>query len=825
MRKVLLQIILMLCISAVAWGAQSLTNYKETLAGQNQKQEKTVKVTFENEKEHGELKLYSSYTDDEHNVEIKEPEEENHVELPANSKIFATVSLDRLWAVKDVVIKGTDKKFSYDKDKDVYSYVLGEEDVAIDVMFEAIPWARLKFKEELPDQGGNGEFTVSDTDGLLAETDEDNNPIKVAVGEPIYIQALPKEGYYLETLKVGSVDLLTGNYYNPVEKVYTWVVDKAHEKKTVKLEHKFVKNKADEFSVTLNVADEMLGAVKVGDIILKSGANPIKKGKHKISVILNEGCTLTEFKVAGEDKLATATAGFDYDIDKNITIQAKFKEPDKAKINVIIHGNGKVKIGDNEYPYGQHEIYKISYPVMAIPDFGHKLTRLTIGNSEFTSGNIYKFVDDVVDVAATFEPDPPSPMQVDIAITITGAGKVKIGDKLYAAGTHKIAKGNHKVEGVADAGNKLKSLKVGDQVNFVSGTEYNFTANVTINAEFEVDAPAPTPDNVDVTIAIVGNGKVKLGATAYAAGTHKIAKGSHKVEGVADAGNKLKSLKVGDQVNFVSGTEYNFTANVTINAEFEVDAPAPTPDNVDVTIVIVGNGKVKIGETAYAAGTHKIAKGNHKVEGVADAGNKLKSLKVGDQVNFVSGTEYNFTANVTINAEFEVDAPAPTPDNVDVTIAIVGNGKVKIGETAYAAGMHKIAKGNHKVEGVADAGNKLKSLKVGDQVNFVSGTEYNFTANVTINAEFEVEPTVAVEDILLANVVVAPNPFATQLNIRNEEFIQGRYELLNTEGSVLRSGVLEMGETVINTEVLPSGLYLLRLSAEKAVKVLKVVKE
>ena len=116
-------------------------------------------------------------------------------------------------------------------------------------------------------------------------------------------------------------------------------------------------------------------------------------------------------------------------------------------------------------------------------------------------------------------------------------------------------------------------------------------------------------------------------------------------------------------------------------------------------------------------------------------------------------------------------------------------------------------------------------MKVGDQVNFVSGTEYNFTANVTINAEFEVEPTVAVEDILLANVVVAPNPFATRLNIRNEEFIQGRYELLNTEGSVLRSGVLEMGETVINTEVLPSGLYLLRLSAEKAVKVLKVVKE
>ena len=826
MRKVLLQIILMLCISAVAWGAQAQlqTIYKTDSSKKlNETRAEKVKVYFKSELDHGEFRLYSSYTDENNNVEIAEPENTDYVEIAANTKIFATVGLDRLWDVEYIKVKETGKEFEYDKDKDYYSFQLGEEEaVTIVVKFKEIPSVTLKFKQE---QGAKGEFTIADADGMLDELDENNKPIKVAIGEPIYIQAEPKEGYFLKTLMVNNLNLLTGTYYNPIEKVYVWIVEKPRAAKAVTVKHEFAKNLADEFSVTLDVADAIRGDIKIGDRILKSGANPIKKGKHKISVVLNEGCLLSEFKVAGVDKLAEATAGFEYDIDKNITIQAKFKEPDKARINVIIHGNGKVKIGDNEYAYGHHEIYKISYPVMAIPDFGHKLTRLTVGNSEFTSGNIYKFVDDIVDVAATFEPDPPSPMQVDIAITITGAGKVKIGDKVYAAGMHRINKGSHKVEGVADAGNKLKSLKVGDQVNFVSGTEYNFTANVTINAEFEVDAPAPTPDNVDVTIAIVGNGKVKIGETAYAAGTHKIAKGNHKVEGVADSGNKLKSLKVGEQVNFVSGTEYNFTANVTINAEFEVDAPAPTPDNVDVTIVIVGNGKVKVGETAYAAGTHKIAKGKHKVEGVADSGNKLKSLKVGDQANFVSGTEYNFTANVTINAEFEVDAPAPTPDNVDVTIAIVGNGKVKVGETAYAAGTHKIAKGNHKVEGVADSGNKLKSLKVGDQVNFVSGTEYNFTANVTINAEFEVEPTVAVEDVLLVNVVVAPNPFVTRLNIRNEEFIQGRYELLNTEGSVLRSGVLEMGETVINTEVLPSGLYLLRLSAGKVVKVLKVVKE
>ena len=50
--------------------------------------------------------------------------------------------------------------------------------------------------------------------------------------------------------------------------------------------------------------------------------------------------------------------------------------------------------------------------------------------------------------------------------------------------------------------------------------------------------------------------------------------------------------------------------------------------------------------------------------------------------------------------------------------------------------------------------------------------------------------------------------------------------LLNAQGLVVRSGAIEMSETIISTEELPAGLYILRLAtANGATKVLRVVKQ
>ena len=83
----------------------------------------------------------------------------------------------------------------------------------------------------------------------------------------------------------------------------------------------------------------------------------------------------------------------------------------------------------------------------------------------------------------------------------------------------------------------------------------------------------------------------------------------------------------------------------------------------------------------------------------------------------------------------------------------------------------------------------------------------------------------AVEDALLAGVSVAPNPFTVQLVIKKSEGIKGRYELVSANGVTVRSGSLQGSETVLRTEALRSGVYLLRILSGESVKTFNVVKE
>ena len=97
--------------------------------------------------------------------------------------------------------------------------------------------------------------------------------------------------------------------------------------------------------------------------------------------------------------------------------------------------------------------------------------------------------------------------------------------------------------------------------------------------------------------------------------------------------------------------------------------------------------------------------------------------------------------------------------------------------------------------------------------------------NHTATCEVTVEATSAVEDVVFASVVVSPNPFGAQLCITNSD-LRGQYALYNAHGVVVASGVLEDGETRINTVLFTAGVYLLRLTAENgATKNYTVVKD
>ena len=108
-------------------------------------------------------------------------------------------------------------------------------------------------------------------------------------------------------------------------------------------------------------------------------------------------------------------------------------------------------------------------------------------------------------------------------------------------------------------------------------------------------------------------------------------------------------------------------------------------------------------------------------------------------------------------------------------------------------------------------------------VTVTSKVAPSVSASCTVTLKYE-KPG-AVEDAALESMVVAPNPFTSQLRISNPEGVEARYELVNTNGVVVRDGALQGVETVLNTENLNAGVYLLRLLSGTSSKTLRVVKE
>ena len=199
---------------------------------------------------------------------------------------------------------------------------------------------------------------------------------------------------------------------------------------------------------------------------------------------------------------------------------------------------------------------------------------------------------------------------------------------------------------------------------------------------------------------------------------------------------------------------------------------------------------------------------------------KLESLKAGD-TDISSDGKFTVIADVEVKAVF-VEEGAPQPKTYVVTVAKEGEGELKI--TGIEESKLNAVPEDTELTAVATpkTGWKLESLKAGD-TDISSDGKFTVTADVEVKAVFV--KTTSVEDAVLANVLVAPNPFTTQLRLLCNG-ATGRYDLLNAQGVVVRSGNMAGSEIVIETSDLTSGLYLLRLTTENgAVKTITVVKE
>ena len=309
----------------------------------------------------------------------------------------------------------------------------------------------------------------------------------------------------------------------------------------------------------------------------------------------------------------------------------------------------------------------------------------------------------------------------------------------------------------------------------------------------------------------------------YEAGEHGSIKGEatqnvfagesgSEVEAVPELGYRF--VKWDDGKKEAKRTDANVTESKTYKAAFEA---IPT---YAVTLKHDGEGELKI--TGIEESKLNAVPEDTELMAVAipKTGWKLKSLMAGSKDIKADG-KFTVTADVEVKAVF-VEEGVPQPKTYVVTVAKEGEGELKITGieedklNAVPEGTELMAVATPKT------GWKLKSLMAGTQDIKADG-KFTVTADVEVKAVF-VKST-SVDDAVFANVFVAPNPFDNQLRITSYE-LRGEYALLNTQGVMVASGVLEGAETRINTSSLPAGMYLIRLSTESgATKTYRVIKQ
>ena len=192
---------------------------------------------------------------------------------------------------------------------------------------------------------------------------------------------------------------------------------------------------------------------------------------------------------------------------------------------------------------------------------------------------------------------------------------------------------------------------------------------------------------------------------------------------------------------------------------------------------------------------------------------------------------------------FEGDVYKPS-EKVAITLAQEGEGTLAI-EGYNDETLKAVVEGTElTVTATPNDGYTLTSLMAGTQDIFAT-KKFTVKAAVTVKAVFKKKenngggnnggnngggkqpqkPETAVEDVVLASLSVAPNPFTSQLRIDNPEGLVVRYELVNASGVVVRTGAFSATEVFIDTEALPAGLYFARLMGQNGTKrVVKVSK-
>ena len=591
---------------------------------------------------------------------------------------------------------------------------------------------------------------------------------------------------------------------------------------------------------TLPKCKVTVGTPTHGTLAVTNGSTPLAAGENTV----NEGDALTITATPAQGyQIRKITIGEDeytqapslYTVERNVAIGAEF-EPIKhtitintppaaegtltvknATTSVELHTNDKVEYGE-----------KITLSATALA--GYSFKHFKVGTTTITDNPATVTAEEDLTIEAVFAVIPP---RRTITITAPSNGTITVKNGATEIHTGEQVDDGTTITIIATAapGYKLKKIAVGGQEYTTSPQDFTVSADVTVSAEFEAD-PTHGQHTVTVTVPSATEGTLtvvrKADNSAVDATHDKVDNGAVIViTATAKAGYRLKQIKVGSETFTTSPQDFTVNADVTVSVEFEAD-PTHGQHTVTVTAPNAAEGTLtvvrKADNSAVDATRDKVDNGAVIViTATANAGYRLKQIKMGTEAFTTSPQEYTVNADVTVSVEFE--AASGVKSTVHIATPTEGTLEVKLNDAKLSDGELVDDGAELTITATPSNGFKLKSITInGDIISATNPITYRVAGNVFISAQF-----IAAQDIpnpveSLLEVGIAQNPFVELLTLTNTQQ-EVRYTVVNALGATVAAGYNSGSSTIaLGANSWPAGLYIVRLEGASGIRTIRAIK-
>ena len=441
----------------------------------------------------------------------------------------------------------------------------------------------------------------------------------------------------------------------------------------------------------------------------------------------------------------------------------------------VVNGNGSVSamVNDSEINPGDYIEPSGSVVFTASPDNAYLVKEWTVNGTivadNKTNTLTVSDIQEETTVTVEFEVDPTPQFTLNYTTATNGT--------IQGAATQTVYQGANgsEVTAVADAGYHF--VQWSDGVTANPRTDENVTANITVEAQFEAD---PTPQYT-LTYTAAANG------TLEGTATQTVDEGSNgtAVTAVADAAYHFTQWS--DGVTDNPRTDENVTADITVEAQFEAD-PAP---QYTLTYTAAANG------TLEGIATQTVDEGSNGTAVTAVANAAYHFTQWSDGVTENPRTDENVTADITVEAQFEVNV-------YNLSLYVTSN------EVAVSGAVITINEQELKTDDSGEASIKLEDGTY-DYSVMIEGYD-NYTASLTINGA-DINENVSltatsIDDLLVENIHIYPNPVADRLTLEKIQNVKS-ITIQNLKGQTIELIEHKGSEKInLNIENLSSGIYL-----------------